>query len=881
MLRLSHWLVEHAKWLVPPRQRDDWCEMWKAELWHHAHEQPDANGLDLMRRSLGALSHALWLAGREWRLSNVYQDLMYGLRAWLLKPLFTAVALLTLALGIGANTYIYSVVDGVLLNPFPYRDVDRLVAIGAAFPQFSNETRFIEAVSVPDFLEIERQSETLTDFLAFDLGNRDFGGSDISPVPERLFTAAVWGDPFRTLGMKPAVGRSFTAEEIDNREPVAIVSHRVWQTHFGGSASALGRTVVINGAPYTLVGVMPPRLVLLDSDLWVPMWYSRTEMPRSRRVLTVLARVDGTVELEAARSELEMFADRIERDLASESPEYAGFRLSATPFVDVWASFVGPAAPLLLGAVGFVLLIVCANIAGLLLARAAARRHEMAIRTAIGAGRGRLLQQLLTESSLLAIGGGVLGVLFAHGALKLTMAHLPANLPLGGIEVGINAGVLTHTLAVSIVAGLFFGVVPAFQSARVDVQQNLVSGTRTNGSASATVARRVFVALQIALCLVLLVGAGLLIKSFSNLSHVDPGVVTDNVLTMRLTLAWERYQGRFTTFYSELIDEVERIPGVRSVAMATQFPPIVRSDQPFRIEGRAIASDTELPNAFMTVVSPGLFDTLGMKLVRGRVFDQHATEHHTDESPQVVLINEAAKRRYFPFTDPLGVRIKTGDDDYEAPWAEIIGIVSDTRNRGIDSEPAPEVFVSYLQRGQWSNQMFLLVRTESDIEPMAMLAPVRTAVTRIDPYQPVYAIETLTSRFDSTVVARRAIGIVLTALSGVALLLAAMGIYAVVAFMVTEKEQELGIRIALGASSQQLLVWVLRRTGTLVLAGVALGVVGALTLARTMSSFLFEVSPYDPQTLAVTGFILIVVALAAALAPARRATRINPIETFK
>ena len=698
MLKLSAWFIEQSRWLVPARLRDTWCEAWLAELRHRAEalEAERAFGrteqVDLLRRSLGAFSHALWLRSRDWRISLVYQNLVYGLRSWLHKPLFTLIALLTLGLGIGANTYIFSVVDGVLLHPFPYRDVDRLVALGATFPQFSPAERFIESISVPDYQEVAERSRTLTSFLAFDLGNRDLGGID---EPQRLFTAAFWGDPFETLGMDRELGRSFTEEEIRKREPVAIVSHRVWQQYLGGDPAAVGKPIIVNGSPRTLVGVMPPRLLLLDSDLWLPMWYTATEMPRSRRVLTVLARVRDGVELSEVRSELATFAGRIETDQKAESPEYTGWRLAATPFVDVWASFVGPAGPILLGAVGFVLFIACANIAGLLLARAASRRHEIAVRIAIGAGRGRLLQQLLTESSLLAVGGGLLGVGIAAIGLELTRANIPEGLPLGGIELGINATVLAYTSLLSVACGLFFGLAPSLQSTRVDVQANLASdGARSTGSGGTLFTRRVFVTSQIALSVILLAGAGLLIKSFTRLANVDPGISVENVLTMRVTLAWERYEGKLQSFYSQLLQEVEQIPGVQSAAVASQFPPQVLRDQPFQIEGRPLTTEGALSTANVTVASPRLFETLGMTLVRGRPL----TQQDTRETPPVTVINQTGATRYFPNEDALGKRIKTGGKDSEALWTTVIGIVSDARNRGVDRDVAPKLFHSSASR---------------------------------------------------------------------------------------------------------------------------------------------------------------------------------------
>jgi predicted permease len=391
--------------------------------------------LDIFSRSLGAFSHALWIAGREWRIETMLQDIRYGLRNFIRKPAFTIVALLTLALGIGANTVIFSVVDGVILRPFPYPDIDRLVAIGVTFPQFSPREEFIEALSAPELTDIESGVRSLERMLAFDMGNRDLGGID---EPQRLLSAFVWGDPFQTIGMKPHMGRGFTAEEIERRDPVAILSYRVWRQRFGDDPGVVGGPIIINGKPRTLVGIMPPRLLLLDTDLWLPMWAGREDLPRSRRQLTVLARIKEGLDLEAVNTELDTVARRIEQEYIDEAKEYAGWHMGATPIVGAWRQLVGPAGAILLAAVGFVLLIACANIAGLLLARGATRRREMAVRTAVGAGRGRLLRQLLTESSLIALSGGALGVVLAYWAVQYAVALAPIERIPAGIEVALN-----------------------------------------------------------------------------------------------------------------------------------------------------------------------------------------------------------------------------------------------------------------------------------------------------------------------------------------------------------------------------------------------------------------------------------------------------------
>jgi predicted permease len=878
-LRISLWLVGRASALVPFDRRDEWRRAWTGELWHRARKLESeggltpAQGLDLVRRSLGAFSHALFLATTEPRLGGFGKDLIHGMRSLRSKPGFTTVALLTLGLGIGANTFLYSLAESVLLHPFPYRDIDRLVAFESSFPKLSSEKEFIESMAIQDFLAIEEESRTLTSFIAFDLGNRDLGGV---AEPQRLLTAAFWGDAFETLGMAPALGRGFTREEMERGEPVAILSHRVFQQHFGGDPALVGRPILVNGAPRTLVGVMPPRLLLLDADLWLPMWYRRDEpIPRSRRVLTVLARLNDGASLEDAKSEVAVLARGIEREGMKEAPEYEGFRISLSPFLQIWSNLVGPAAWILMAAAALALAIACGNIAGLLLARGLGRRQEMAIRTALGARRGRLIGHLLSESILLAGGGGALALLVAQVTLEATMKRLPSQLPLMGIEVDLDSRALAFTFAVSSISALVFGLVPAIQSARGGAPANLAPGGRSFGSATAVRARRFFVSMQIAASLVLVSGAALTIKSFDRLLAVDPGVDVENVLTLRVTLPWERYEGKLVSFYDRWLEEVENIPGVRASGLTTQFPPMVFVRSRLAIEHRPLAAEEDLFATYDTVASPGVFDALGMKLVRGRFFD----DGDTGETPTVVVVNGAFASRYFPDEDPLGRRIRAADDPSQAPWATIVGIVSDARNRGLEQETSPELWTSHRQQGDWNNQMHLVLRTEGD--PREIVPSVRERLRRLDPDLPVYAVQTLVERYDTVVFTRRFASIALAALATMSLLLAAMGLYGVIAFLVGERRRELGLRLALGAEGKTLVGHLLGEALKLVGVGVALGLAGALALTRFLSGMLFQVAPHDPASLAGTVAVIVVVALVAALVPARRASRVDPVESLR
>jgi len=877
--RLSVWLVERASHLVPWDSREDWRRVWLGELWHRARKLesegglPAAQGVDLVRRSLGAFSHALFLASAEWRLRGFGRDLVHGLRSLRSRPGFALVTLLTLALGIGANTFLYSLAESVLLHPFPYRDIDSLVAFESSFPKLSSEKEFIESMAIADFRAIERESRTLNSFLAFDLGNRDLGGI---AEPQRLLTAAFWGDAFETLGMAPALGRGFTPEEMERGEPVAILSHRVFQQHFGSDPALVGRTILVNGAPRTLVGVMPPRLLLLDADLWLPMWYSREEeLPRSRRVLTVLARLRDGASLEDAKSEMEVLARRLEREGMKEAPEYEGFRLSLSPFLQVWSSLVGPAAWILMAAAALALAIACGNIAGLLLARGRSRRHEMAVRTALGAPRIRLVGHLLAESILLAAGGGALALLVASVAIEATMKRLPASLPLMGIEVGLDSRALAFTFAVSSISALVFGLAPAIQSARAGEPSNLAPEGRSFGSRAAVRTRRLFVSAQIAASLVLVAGAALMLKSLERLAAVDPGVNPENVLTLRVTLPWERYQGKLVPLYQEWLDAVAKIPGVRASGLTTQFPPMVFVRSRLAIEHRPPGAEGDLLATYETAASAGVFEALGMRLVRGRLFG----EGDTVRTPPVVVVNQALAARFFPDQDLVGRRVRVGDDPSESPWVTIVGVVSDARNRGLDRDPSPELWTSYRQPGQWNNQMHLVVRTEGD--PRSVLPSVRERLRALDPHLSIYSVQTLAERLDTVVFTRRFASLALAALASMSLLLAAMGLYGVIAFLVGERRRELGLRIALGADSRRLMGHVLGEALKLVGAGVVLGLAGAFALTRFLSGMLFQVAPHDPAAMAATVVVIVVVALAAALVPARRAARVDPVASLR
>jgi putative ABC transport system permease protein len=875
-LALCRALLRVAAKVVPRDMRGEWVEEWQAELWHRWNHLQSAEQvtlgarLDLVLKSCGGVSHALWLARREWRPHIVLYDLRFTIRSLLKKPGFTLIVLGSLTLGVGANTLVFSIVDGLILNPFPYPEGDRLVALGVTFPRLGGEQRFVEAISAPEYGDISEQSATLDRFVGFDLGNRDLGGVD---EPQRLFTGFFWGDAFQTLGMRPALGRGFLPEEIERGEPVAVISHRVWQSRFGGDSSVVGRNITVNGQPMTLVGVMPARLLLLNTDLWLPMWVSPEVLPRNRRQFNVLARIEPGYSLEEVNTELAAIAGRVEQTYLGEYPEYEDWRITAEELTVVFARFVGPAGFIVLGAVGFVLLLACANIANLLLARWAVRQREIAVRAALGAARARLVQQLFTESMVLALTGGALGLALAVVGTDAAVAFIPAGLIPGSSDFGLNHRVLAFTVILSLGCGLLFGLVPALQGSKTHLQETLnTEGGRTTATGAALRLRQAFIVLQTAIAVVLLTGSGLLIKSFANLRRIDPGFNAESTLTLRITLPRERYEGGdVAPFFRRLAEQVALAPGVTGTAVTSQFPPSEPFDGQFRVEGRDHSGEGGLPVALMTIASTDYAQVLGLRLVRGRLL----TEGDDHGAPPVVLINQAFARRFFPDEDPIGKRVAGASER----WTTIVGVVSDARNRGIESDIMPELFLPLKQTEGYMNQLFLLTRTQGD--PMAALPAVRAAVKDLDPDLPVYAVQTLRQRLDTSVAPQRIAMAVLTLLGIVALGLASMGMYGVISYWVTDRTREVGVRLALGAAGPEILAMVMSQVAKLVATGVVLGLATAVALARTLRSLLFNVSGTDLVTLTAAAGVLVLVALVAGYLPALRAARLDPVAALR
>lgn len=829
----------------------------------------------VMRRRLSRGLKALRRKNGDGMMGKVLQDLRYSLRALRRGPGFGAVVILTLALGIAANTIVFSTVDGIVLNPFDYPEGERLVGVGTHFPKLGgSDLNFIEHMSPAEYLDIAEGSRTLEKIVAWDMGNRQL---TIGEDTENLFTGLWWGDALPTLGVQAALGRGFSAEEIERGDPVAVISHRVWQSRFGGDRSLVGKTVLVNGSPHTLVGIMPPGALIFGTDLWIPMSVGPEVIPRQGRQFQILARLAPEANLEEANVELEGIARRIEAEYGSQFPEYEGWRLEAWTWKSINVNQLRPAALILLGAVAFILLLVCANVASLLLARSPARQRELAVRGALGAGWSRILRQLLTESLALAVIGGVIGVGIGFLGMRAVVHILESlALPLPG-DVRLNGRVLAVMMMVSVAAGIAFGIVPALQASRSSIQNTLRNeGPSATGNVSRMRLQRVFVGIEVALALVMLVGGGLMINSFIRLQAVDPGFNTESLLTMRLSLARERYpRERIEPFFQRLRERVEAIPGVSSVATTSQFPPNVFWSRKVWVEGRELSSEATLPTAYMTIVSPGYFQTLGIPLKRGRALE----EADVEGAPAVSVINEVLAKRYFPGEDPIGRRIKFGEPDSDAPLLEVVGIVGATHNRGLDTDPEPEFYVSSIQAAGLWNQLFLIVGTE--VEPYSVLPAVRAAVRELDALQPVYAIRTVDEAFARSTFIRRVSTGALTLFGVFALSLATLGIYGVVAYAASQRTREIGVRMTLGAEGSQVRRLIVRQALLPVVVGAVAGMAGALALGRGLSSLLFEISGSDPLTLVAVTVLLIGIALLASYIPALRASRLDPVHALR
>ena len=812
-------------------------------------------------------------ASRRGFMDTLLQDLRYAIRQFVRRPGFTAIAVLSLALAIGGNTLIFGMLDGFVFHPFPYPEPDRLVSVGVTFPKVSSDTTYIEALSPAEYHDL-RGSNSFGQIAAFDLGNRNISGGDI---PERVFTALLLDDLFPVIGMKPALGRGFTAEELAPGGPtVAIISHRLWTSRFGTDPNIVHRAIRIGGQAATVVGVMPPGLILVGTDLWIPWGGDVARMPRNVRQFSVIARLAPGASAEQANAELSTVAGQVQQAEVAHFKEYEGWRLTATPWAAALMQDLRPAAFLLLGAVGFVLLIACANLANLMLARSTTRQRELAVRLALGAARWRIARQLLTESLLLSFAGAAGGLLIARIGLGSAAALIPSQFAMLDLRAGVNTRVLMWSIALAIVTGILVGVFPALQATRTDPQESLKADARAGGGRAGARLRQALIVTEVALSVMLLLGAGLMMRSFLKLQAVDLGFPTRGILTMRLTLPQQKYPSgeAITAFFEELARRVREVPGVAASAMVSQFPPTEMFSSQIEIDG-GNGAGTMLPTANTTIASRDYFRALGVPTLKGRTF----TSDDTPAAPRRVVVNQAFVTRHLEGRDPIGARVRIAGRGPAGPWAEIIGVVGDVRNNGAATSVRPEVFIPMEQgRDSW-NQLFLVVRSERDAA--SLIGSVRAAVVSIDPEQPVYMIQTMDEAVAASSFQQRISAMLLSVFAGVALVLAAIGIYGVMSYSVSARTQEIGVRMAIGAERVDVIRLVLLQVARMAALGLLIGLGLLLVAGKALSQMLFDVKPGDPTTIAIVTVTLGAVALIAGWIPAWRASRVNPIQALR
>jgi putative ABC transport system permease protein len=800
-------------------------------------------------------------------------DLRYAVRQLLRSPGFSAIAIVTIALGIGACTAIFSVVSGVLLRPLPYPESDRLVVVRETnfptFPEFS--------VSPGNYFSWLEQSTSWQSLAAVRNVSYNLTGRG---EPQRLQGLRVTANYLRTLGVAPALGRDFSPEDdVPGHERVAILSHGFWQRLLGGRPDVLGQTLQLDGQPFTVVGVMPasfqPQSRRVDrgvrAELYTPAAYTPDDHSQhGGHYIGVFGRLKAGVGVDQARSEMSLIADRLAKQFPGTNK---GWGVKLTPMLDADVGEVRPVLMALLGAVGFLLLIACANVANLLLVRATARRKEIAVRGALGAGRGRIVRQLLTESVLLALLGGLLGLLVAQGGVSALLALAPDALPRAR-EVTIDLGALGFSVGLALVTGIVFGLMPAIQVTRLDLQQTLKQGGRgaTDGSSRHRL-RGALVVTELATALVLLVGAGLLMRSFVHLQGVDVGFRPDNAVAVALQLPGKKYatDPQQATFIDRATRSLAAIPGVQAVGAGHVVPLGGDYVLGFEIKGRPPIAPSDLPITNYYAVGADYFRAMGIGLVRGRTF----TAIDTAASEPVGIISESMARRHFRGEDPIGKFIKVTYDS--AKWLRIVGIVRDVRQYDLHSDVTVQTYEPVLQRPFES--LTFIVRTGGPVGGLP--GAIRRAIYDVDRDQPIATIRPLQELVDRSIARQRFAMLLFAVFSATALLLAAIGIYGVMAYSVRQRTGEIGVRIALGARSGDVLGLVFRQGGRLLALGLAAGVAGALLLTRFLSTLLFGVSAHDPLTFVAIALLLSLTAALACLLPARRASTIDPMTALR
>jgi putative ABC transport system permease protein len=820
------------------------------------------------------VKHQVRAVGWEFVLEVFVQDVRYGLRMLLKSPLFTTVALTTIAIGIGANTAMFSLVDAILLRPLPYPNPQRLIVVGTN--QLGEST--MSPMGTADFLAWRDRQQSFEQVALFDGAGGSFALSGMG-APERIPGVRVSANFFSIFGVAPLRGRGFhPGEDGPGASGVVVIGEQFWRSHLDSDPNVLNRTLTLDGKQYTIVGVMPTSFRFPPREP-VDVWAIRTFHPPTSRPpfgLHAFGRLKPGVSVRQAGVELDDIVAQVNEEYPSSTP-LAGV---VTPMKEWMVSEVSTALLVLLGAIGLLLLIAVVNVANLLLARATIRQREVAVRMALGASRKRVVRQLLTESAVLSLLGGVLGLLLAYVAVRAFLAIGPGQMPRLN-EVGINSGVLLFTFVVCVGSGILFGLAPALETSRPTLSDPLKDANRSSSSASAHRTHRALLVFQVGLALLLMISSGLLIRSFVRLSDVSPGVQPDHVITAAISLSNKYSEPQIGQFWRQFLEKVQAQPGVKSVGITMSLPPNLSAiTNPFTVEGQGYDPHRKLQLAEEMSVSPDYFRALGIPLIKGRFFSP-SDRVEGEKDPMIVIINESMAKQYFGGKDPIGGRIQTGDPDPRSPWETIVGVVGDVKYSGLDSGPEPTIYVPYNENGWvgWSRAMYLVVRSSGNAQQI--VPAIRAQLATMDDTLPLARVRTMDELLDESLLQQRFRTWLISGFAALALLLSAIGIYALISYSVSQRTREIGVRVALGAQPSNVLGMVLNEGLKLLLFGLLLGWIGALGATRVMRSLLYSTSATDAVSFVATSVTLIVVALLACYIPARRATKVDPMVALR
>jgi putative ABC transport system permease protein len=813
--------------------------------------------------------------GWESALEVLAQDVRYGVRILLKSPLFTAVALTTIAIGIGANTAMFSLVDAILLRPLPYPDPQRLIVVGT----HQRDESGMSAMGTADFLAWRDHQHSFEQVAVLDGAGSSFALSGMG-APEQIPGVGVSANFFLIFGVAPLKGRGFNlGEDLPGAPGVVVISEQFWRDHLGSDPEVLNRTLTLNGKQHTIVGVMPAGF-RFPSRRPVDVWAIHTLNPPTSRPpygLLALGRLKPGISIRQAGAELDQIAAQVTAQFPS-SPELVGVMM---PMKEWMVRDFSTALLVLLGAIALLLLIAVVNVANLLLARATARQREVAVRLALGASRKRVVRQLLTESAVLSLLGGVLGLLLAWLAVRAFLAFGPGQMSRLN-EVGINSGVLLFTFVICVGSGILFGLAPAIEISRPSLADPLKDTNRSSLSASAHQTHRALLVFEVALSLLLMIGSGLLIRSFVRLSDVNPGVQADHVITAAISLPNNYAEPpQIQQFWQQFLEKVKSLPGVKAGGITMSLPPnLLEITNPFTIEGQGYDRHRQSRLAEEMAVSPDYFRALGIPLMEGRFFSP-SDRVEGEKDPMIVIINETMARQYFRGKDPIGRRIQTGDPDPKSPWETIVGVVGDVKYSGLDSAPGPTIYVPYNENAWvgWAREMYLVVRSTGNAPDL--VPAIRTQLASMDSTLPLAQVRTMEELLDESLVQQRFRTWLISGFAALSLLLSAIGLYALISYSVSQRTREIGVRVALGAQRSNVLGMVLKEGLQLLMFGLLLGLVGAFSATRIMRSLLYSTSATDALSFVATSLTLVAVALLACYIPARRATKVDPMVALR